>query len=129
VTRALADTSVFIGLEAGRLTAALPDELELAVSVISVGELHAGVLAAADDLDELDRRLATYRLAFELDPLPVDVRVATEWARLRVELRTAGRSMNGNDAWIAATALAWQLPLATQDADFDVVAGLTVMRV
>ncbi len=48
MSRALADTSLYIARESGRqlLAADIPDELS--VSVITVGELGAGVLAAAD---------------------------------------------------------------------------------
>jgi predicted nucleic acid-binding protein len=58
VTRALADTSLFIAREAGRTLAQteLPDEL--AISVISIGELRAGVLSATDTPSH-DLRLAT----------------------------------------------------------------------
>jgi hypothetical protein len=54
--------------------------------------------------------------------------VATAWAELVATLRTIGRSMKLNDSWIAATALAHELPVATQDADFDHVPGLNVIR-
>jgi hypothetical protein len=44
--------------------------------------------------------------------------VAAAWARLRVELGNFGKSMPINDSWIAATALAHNLAIATQD-DYD----------
>lgn len=124
----LADTSLFIAREAARPLAEhlLPERL--AVSVITVGELHAGVLAASD-VATRDRRLATLEAVRRLDPLPIDERVASAWARLRVELRDAGRRMPVNDAWIAATALAWDLALLTQDHDYAAVAGLDVISV
>jgi predicted nucleic acid-binding protein len=52
-SRGLADTTVFIARESGRPLAvdALPDQLS--VSIITIGELRAGVLAA-DDLDARD---------------------------------------------------------------------------
>jgi predicted nucleic acid-binding protein len=37
--------------------------------------------------------------------------------------------MGVNGAWIAATAIALGVPLVTQDADFDGVPGLDVVRV
>jgi predicted nucleic acid-binding protein len=46
-----------------------------------------------------------------------------------VALRDAGRKMGVNDSWIAATAIAHQLPLVTQDADYDVVPNLDVIRI
>lgn len=128
MTRAVADTSLFIARESERLLqeADLPDEL--AVSVITIGELRAGVLAARD-LATRDRRLATLVAATALDPLPVDRSVADEWARLRVLLRDAGLRMPVNDSWIAATAMALRVPVATRDDDYVELPGLSVIRI
>jgi predicted nucleic acid-binding protein len=128
VSRGLADTSVFIARESGRAinVGALPDAL--AVSVITIGELRAGVLAASNVADR-DRRLATLTAALQLDPVPVDDAVAAEWARLRVMLRDGGRRMPVNDSWIAATAMALGVPVVTQDDDFPDLPDLDVIRV
>jgi len=124
----IADTSVFVARESGRglRTAALPERL--GVSVVTIGELRAGVLAARD-LETRDRRLATFAAARALDPIPIDEAVADAWARLRVALRDAGRRMPVNDSWIAATAMAHDAAIATQDDDYDGVADLVVIRV
>lgn len=128
MSRGLADTSVFVASESGRAldTAALPDEL--AVSVITIGELRAGVLVA-ETVETRDRRLATLTAALQLDPVPVDEAVAAHWARLRVLLRDSGQRMPVNDSWIAATAMALEVPVVTQDADFPDVEGLDVTTV
>ncbi len=124
----LLDTSVFIASETGRplRSEVLPDRL--LVSVITIGELRAGVLAA-NDVDARDRRLATLTEALAFDPLPIDDRVAEAWARLRVTLRDIGKRMPVNDSWIAATAIAWRMPIVTQDGDFESIAGLDIIRV
>ena len=124
----LADTSVFVAHESGRplRVEALPDRL--AVSVITIGELRAGVLAAGD-LATRDRRLATLTTVLVLDPIPVDEDVAAAWARLRVSLRDRGQRMAVNDSWIAATALALGVPVVTQDDDYVEVPGLAVIHV
>lgn len=128
MTSGLVDTSVFIAREAGRpmRTELLPDLL--AISVITIGELRAGVLAA-NDLDTRDRRLATLTEAMALEPLPIDEAVAAAWARLRAALAQSKLRLDINDSWIAATALALGVPVVTQDADFDAVPGLEVIRV
>jgi predicted nucleic acid-binding protein len=128
VTDGVADTSIFIANESGRVlrTDALPERL--AVSVITIGELRAGVLAATD-VDTRDRRLATLTHALALDPLVVDDRVAEAWARLRVTLRELGLGMPVNDSWIAATAMSLGVPVVTQDEDYVEVPGLAVIRV
>lgn len=128
MTDGLADTSVFIAHESGRRLRrdALPDRV--AVSVITIGELGAGVLAAAD-VTTRERRLATLTAALALEPVPVDADVAEAWAALRVRLRDLGLRMPVNDSWIAATALALQVPIVTQDEDYVVVPGLSVIHV
>ena len=128
MSRGLADTSVFIARETERPldVRARPDEL--AVSIITIGELRAGVLAAADVITR-DRRLGTLTAALQLDPVPVDEAVAAEWARLRVLLRDTAQRMPVNDSWIAATAMALDVPVVTQDDDFPEVGDLSVVRV
>jgi predicted nucleic acid-binding protein len=125
---AIVDTSVLIARETGRSVdvRSLPDGL--AVSVITIGELRSGVLAAAD-VEIRDRRLSTLLGALSLDPLPVDVLVAEAWARLRQELFVRGRRMPINDSWIAATAIAHGVPVVSQDDDYADIPGLTVIRV
>ena len=124
----LADTSVFIAAESGRVIReeALPDRL--AVSVITIAELRAGVLAASDP-DVRDRRLATLTAALALDPVPIDTAVAEAWAALRVRLRDLGLRMPVNDSWIAATAISLGVPVVTQDDDYVTIAGLDVIHV
>ena len=128
MTRGLADTSVFIARESGRALRVdlLPEEL--AVSVVTVGELRAGVLVAPT-LEVRDRRLETLTAVLALDPLPVDGAVAAEWARLRVELRDTGQRMPVNDSWIAATAMAHGVPVVTQYDDFPTIEHLEVIQV
>jgi predicted nucleic acid-binding protein len=128
VTRGIADTSLFIAFETGRPVATQEVPERLAVSVVTLAELRAGVLAARD-LEARDRRLTTYAFVRGLDLLPVDGDVAEAWAILRVRLRDQGLAMGVNDAWIAATAIALGVPLVTQDAGFDGVPGLEVVQV
>jgi predicted nucleic acid-binding protein len=65
-----------------------------------------------------------------LEPFPVDQQVAAAWALLRRQLREAGRRMEVNDSWIAATAIAYDMAVITQDQGFpDGIAGLAVIHV
>jgi len=128
VTDAIVDTSVLIARQTGRpiRIRQLPDRL--AVSIITIGELRAGVLAAAD-VATRDRRLATLLDTLELNAIPVDGIVAEAWARLRQDLREHSLRMAVNDSWIAATAIAHGVPLVTQDDDYIDAPGLTVIHV
>jgi predicted nucleic acid-binding protein len=124
---ALADTSLFIAVEQERPLSGRPPE-RVAVSVITIGELRLGVLVAESGRARA-RRLETLSVAEALDPMPVDARVAHAWAALRLALRDARKRMPLNDSWIAATALAHGIPVASQDGDYDEVPGLRVIRV
>lgn len=128
MSRGLADTTLFIAQESGRPLQAesLPDEI--GVSVITIAELRAGVLAAAD-VETRARRLATLTQALALEPIPIDGGVAESWARLRLLLRDSRQRMPVNDSWIAATALSLGVPVVTQDDHYVDVAVLRVIRV
>ena len=123
----LADTSLFIAWEGARPLRAEPPD-ELAVTVVTLGELRLGVLMA-HELEVRNRRLATFQLASALEPLSIDQGVADAWAALVASLRRHQKRMPINDSWIAAIAIAHAIPVVTQDDDFDVVAGLEVMKV
>lgn len=127
MTRAIADTSVFIAQETGRELGELPDEI--AVSVVSAAELELGVLRAKDT-DTRARRLATLAQVRATYPLlPVDAETASCFARIAATELEAGRRIRRHDAWIAATALRHRTAVATQDADFSTFAAVTVIRV
>ena len=50
------------------------------------------------------------------------------YAELRRELKTAGTPIPSNDSWIAATAIAVGVPIVTQDADYDAMPGVQVIK-
>lgn len=127
----LLDTSVWIAAELGRTLERTQLPEDSFVCVITVAELQAGVLAAPDTATR-SRRLATVSALATMTPLPVDAVAALHWAALRVQVHEAGRRVNVNDLWIAAVALANDLPVVTQDGDFDVlseIGALDVIRV
>ena len=128
MSRGLLDTSVLVARESGRALdeSLLPDEAF--VSVVTVAELRAVVLAAAD-VDVRARRLSTLEAIAALEPLPVDGPSASAWAEMVVRLRDAGRCVRVNDVWIAAVAKANEMPVITQDADFDALAELGLVDV
>lgn len=124
---ALADTSLFVALESGRDLRTEPPS-DIAVSVITIGELRLGVLMA-DTVEIRNRRLTTLQMASLVVPLEVDDRVAAVWAGLVASLRELGRRLPLNDSWIAATAMAHGMPVVTQDADYRDIPGLGVIEV
>lgn len=125
--RGVLDTSVFIARETGRPLAELPDTA--AVSVITLAELHLGVLMAQGPAVRARRlrTLTTVQNAFE--PLPIDAEVAQTFAELVAEARRHGKRPKIMDTWIAATAVTHDIPVYTQDEDFAEIPKVRVHRV
>ena len=128
---ALLDTSVLIARESGRRVdvSSLPEQT--AVSVVTIAELHAGVLGAGDTATRA-RRLATLEATSAVEALPITIEAARRWAELRVRLAELGRRAKVNDLWIAAVAAANGMDVITQDDDFDVIeeaGGPAIIRV
>lgn len=117
----LLDTSIFIAREGERPLGELPDQV--AVSVVTIGQLQLGVLNAADDATRA-RRADTLALARMADPIPISEAIMVAWARLVADCRSAGiqRAVKLTDALIAATAVEHGLPVVTQDSDYDQMA-------
>jgi predicted nucleic acid-binding protein len=111
--RILLDTSVLVGPP--------PDfgDAEVAVSAVSIAELHFGVLAArsATTRAERLRRVAVIEKTF--DALPVDEPVAREFGHLAAAVSEAGGRPcpRATDLLIAATARAHEAELWTRNAD------------
>jgi predicted nucleic acid-binding protein len=127
----LLDTSVLIAAEAGRPMREESLPQRAAISIITVGELRAGILAAPD-IQSRDRRLYTLERISATPILSVDRKVAQVWAGMRAYLAAAGKGVSGNDLWIAATAATAGMPVITQDRDFHALSGvngLTVIEV
>jgi predicted nucleic acid-binding protein len=122
--RALLDTSVLIGEQP-------PADVEAAISVASLAELHFGVLIAAE---ENERALRIQRLgAIEstFDPLPISVDIAREWGRLAAAVSNRGGRPRRRaiDLAIAATANIHGVPLLTHNtSDFQIISDLTDAR-
>jgi predicted nucleic acid-binding protein len=105
--RTLVDTSVVVDMRRAG------DEVDApwAISVVTVGELEAGVLLAGDATARADRLRRLAALLAEVPALPADRSVAVRYG----ELRAATGRAPANDLWIAATALAHDLTLVTAD--------------
>ncbi len=112
----LFDASVFIAAEAGRQLARRPAG-RARVSVVTLAELRLGVLRSDGALREL--REATLSFARRFVPLAVTESVADELAGLLAKLRASERRAKAFDCFVAATALAHELVVVTQDVDFE----------
>lgn len=121
---ALLDTSVLIAAQA-------PPVDEAAISVISLTELHFGVLVATDDDT---RALRVRRLGIvegRFDALPFEATAARECGRLHAAVAQRGGKPRRRafDLAIAATANVHGVPLLTYDTgDFSIIGDLVDVR-
>lgn len=129
--RGLLDTTVFIATESDRELNEDRMPEELATSVVTLAELHTGVLAAAET-ETRARRLATLETLSDIEVMPIDAEAARVWGRMRIHLAETGGRVRINDLWIAAVAVSQGLPVVTQDDDFEPlegVAGLSIIKI
>jgi toxin FitB len=120
----LLDTSVLIG-------SGIPEDVEAAVSVASLAELHFGTPIATDGDERALRaqRLGVVEATF--DPLPVDAAVSREWGRLAAAVSDRGGQPRRRavDLVIAATANVHGVPLLTADtADLMIIDDLVDLQ-
>lgn len=127
MSRAIADTSVFIAQESGRLLGDLPDEI--AVSVVTAAELELGVLRARDAPTRAKRLATLTRVRGTYPLIPIDAEVASCFARIASVELESGRRLRRHDAWIAATAMAHGAAVLTQDRDFSKIAAVPILMV
>jgi toxin FitB len=123
--RVLLDTSVLLGapLDLG--------DTEVAISAISLAELHYGVLVGRSAQVRAERLRRLGLIEREFDALPVDDSVAREYGRLAAAVVQAGRQPRRRvaDLLIAATARAHRAELWTRNADdFAGLEGLVSVR-
>jgi predicted nucleic acid-binding protein len=127
----LVDTSVIVRLEhedadLDEFITSLQDE-EAAISAITASELLVGVLRGAPEQRRIQREAFTNYVLDRFAVLPFDLNAARIHARLWTMLATGGNMVGLNDLLIAATALAGNHAVLTDNVrDFSRVPGLKV---
>ncbi len=96
---------------------------------MTLGELHLGVLMASTGKARAQRLRTLAGAEARFEPLPVDGAVVAKFAELVAESRSRGWRPTVVDTLIAATAVAHDMPVYTQDAGFDRIAGVEVVQV
>ncbi|HLR94000.1 MAG TPA: type II toxin-antitoxin system VapC family toxin [Jiangellaceae bacterium] len=110
--RAILDTSVVMAGDVG------PLDGELAISAVTLAELHFGVLVASDQGVRAERLRRLSILQRRFDALPMDDGAATSYGQLAAAVADSGRQPRARalDLLIAATAHAHAARLYTRNA-------------
>jgi len=122
----LLDTSILIAPDPAVLSS-LP--ASAAISVITLGELRAGVLLARDSVVEAARRARLTAVQAAFAPLLVDEPVAERYGDVLAVARSQRRTAKATDLLIVATAAAHGRTLHTLDerqAELARAAGIPV---
>lgn len=103
----------------------LLNEQELALSFMSVAELSQWAITCnwgERRLQQLEQHLSNYTI------IPVDQPLCRKWAQVRSSRQAIGRPLSAQDAWVAATALRYDLPLVTHNIkDFQDIPNLQLL--
>jgi predicted nucleic acid-binding protein len=126
----LIDTDLLVDVEHGVGTQAMEQRLgeeERAISVITVSELLHGVHRATGARRARRSAFVEHLLA-GLPAIPITEQVARVHAGVWAELVERGQVIGAHDLWIAATAIAHGLAVASRNAaEFSRVPGLRVI--
>ncbi|MGC2374368.1 MAG: PIN domain-containing protein [Solirubrobacteraceae bacterium] len=127
----LIDTSVLVDAERDRkVLEQLRQEARHSISVITVSELLHGVHRAAPDHVRIRRQVVIEALLGAIEQLPITPHIARLHAQIWAELQAKGEIIGAHDLWIAATALAHGLTLATANAaEFKRVPALELLTI
>ncbi len=128
----LLDTDILVALERGAEPGGIDaklDEQDRAISVITVSELLHGVQRATG-ATRIRRRAFVEHLLAGLEAVPITEPVACVHAEVWADLATRGRPTGAHDLWIAATAIAHGLTLATGNTcHYQDITGLALLEV
>ena len=127
----LIDTSVVIDAERrGAPLEAMAEGEDRAISVVTASELLHGVHRATDARLRMRRHAFVEAVLAHLQPIPISMHVARAHAEIWSRLEADGMLIGAHDLWIAATALAHGMRVATVNArHFERVPGLEVLAI
>lgn len=125
--RVLLDTNIVIALFANdtSVLSALRSATEVCVPVVVLGELYYGARKSARSAENA---LRIADLAAATTIIQCDAETAIAYGETKMSLQALGMPIPENDVWIAAIAQQHALTLATRDAHFDAVPGLSIAR-
>ncbi|MBQ3824932.1 MAG: PIN domain-containing protein [Spirochaetaceae bacterium] len=121
------DTNVIIRIIKGDIAVANEARKikQVHIPVIVLGELLFGAEKSQLKAENRDKYLQ-FCLSYPL--LDVTKQVALEYGKIKCALQSHGNIMPENDMWIAATALANDMAVITQDKHFEHIPNLRVIK-
>jgi predicted nucleic acid-binding protein len=126
----LIDTSVLVDLERGVFSAEMESRIaeeDRAISAITVSELLHGVHRASGE-QRTRRQAFVEHLLAGMRAIEITEQIARVHADLWARLATKGALIGAHDLWIAATAVAHGMGVATGNVDeFSRIPGLRVI--
>jgi predicted nucleic acid-binding protein len=107
--------------------AGLDDQDVVVTCTIVRGEILFGIsrLAAGRRRTELEKTGHQFLDAFPCEPIPE--RAADFYAAIKLARQDQGLSLDENDLWVAATAIALGATLVSRDQDFAGIEGLDIV--
>lgn len=129
MNRILIDTNIYSNALRGdgKIVAILQKVNEIGISSISIGELFSGFKGGSKEQqnrEELEEFLDSPRVTV----YSVDETTAEFYAEILDGLRKNGKPIPTNDIWIAAVAFQYGFKLFSEDAHFENVAGLSLLK-
>lgn len=125
----LLDTNAYSGLMRGRdeVIGAIARAEQILMSAIVVGELMYGFRHGRKfeaNRDQLDSFLLEPFVSF----VPVSRGTSNRFGEIASQLRRKGKPIPQNDVWIAAHALETGAELVSEDSHFQLVPGLSMVK-
>jgi predicted nucleic acid-binding protein len=120
----LLDTNIISALmrddpKLGVWLASEPPETRLLSCTIVRGQILVGLAQLPEGRRRTDLESKAYRLLDAIPCEPVPVPAAVHYARIKAAQQRKGLSLDENDLWIAATAVALGATLVSRDRDFQ----------
>lgn len=110
------------------------NESEYFLSVVTIGEIQAGISQLVKPSDQQKKMLLEEWLIADLIPrfhgriLSVDEKVAKNWGQIVGNGRSKGICIPSNDALIAATAMTYNLVVVTENGKDFINSGISLIN-
>jgi tRNA(fMet)-specific endonuclease VapC len=99
---------------------------QIITCVIVVGEIRFGIERLPQGKNQRDLQARADWVLARVDSEPVPVSAAERYSQTKVHRQKVGKSLDENDLWVAATALALGAVLISRDTDFNGIPGLAI---